>query len=374
MAVGKNLTVPSVDRFGESCGGMAATTTRMGSYVKSAWDAAATSAMTENPLLAGGAAPDTLQDALRIRPAEQYQAVEERTLRQRIWALVDDPSSSTVAQALAISIMALIVLTGVAFILETVPGEASIDPNVWNTIETICVVCFTIELAVRLLSCPDYGAYIREPMNWVDIIAIAPWYVETFVTSSGASSSSVFRIIRLVRIFRVFKISRYITWISVFSNAIRVSAHPLAMLLYIMALALVLFSTAMYYAERGTLNAVTNIWERPDGSPSPYYSIPATFWWCIITITTVGYGDVVPITGTGRFIAGLAALCGILVLAIPITIISANFNSELDRMVHLKDIDVTTLATLRDALERAYFNRQRCEVRPGSGMLLFTER
>lgn len=95
---------------------------------------------------------------------------------------------------------------------------------------------------------------------------------------------------------------------------------------------MVVFASAMYYAERGEYDAVTGLWMRTNASgevaPSPFQSIPAAMWWAIVTMTTVGYGDMFPVTGLGKLIASVAALSGLMVIAIPVTVISTNFNAQ----------------------------------------------
>jgi voltage-gated potassium channel Kch len=157
-------------------------------------------------------------------------------------------------------------------------------------------------------------------LNIIDFVSILPFYVELMAGGEAASGSSAIRVVRLVRVFRVFKISRYLTWVKIFAEALIQSWQPLAMLVFVMGIATVVFSSALYYAERDMLN--------PKTQQANVVSIPDAFWWCIITMTTVGYGDKVPMTAVGKLIAAVTSLCGILVLAVPITVISTNFNEQ----------------------------------------------
>jgi len=154
--------------------------------------------------------------------------------------------------------------------------------------------------------------------------------------SLGGGGAGVIRMLRLVRIFRVFKVARYLPWVRVFSAALAQSVQPLLMLVLIILIGVVIFASLMYYVERGEWDAATGTWLRTDDygavSASPFSSIPAAMWWAVITMTTVGYGDMFPVTTLGRLIATVAALSGVLVVAVPITIISTNFNAEAARL------------------------------------------
>jgi len=176
------------------------------------------------------------------------------------------------------------------------------------------------------------------PLNIVDLISLLPFYIELVAggTFGGSSGAGVVRILRLVRVFRVFKVARYLPWVRVFSAALGASVQPLLMLVLIILIGVVIFGSLMYYAERGEWDAAAQAWIRVDEfgatGPSPFSSIPACMWWAVITMTTVGYGDMFPVTTWGRAIAASAALCGVLVIAVPITIISTNFNAEAARL------------------------------------------
>uniref|UniRef100_A0A7S2S5R2 Ion transport domain-containing protein n=1 Tax=Mucochytrium quahogii TaxID=96639 RepID=A0A7S2S5R2_9STRA len=260
----------------------------------------------------------------------QDDEIVKLTLKQRMWAFLDDPSSSDGAQIFSLALMMVITFSVVVFCLESLPMfylDAEDDNSIWAWIETICVIIFTVEYVLRLISCPNKLKFLKSVLNTIDLAAIVPFYLEKYFTVNSA----VFRVVRLVRVFRVFKISRYLSWISIFMEAMIQSAQPLTMLLFVMMIGCVFFSSAMFFIEKGEFDEVNEVYMR-EGKESPFQSIPATFWWCLVTMTTVGYGDVYPITPAGKLVASLASLTGILVLAIPITIISTNFSVEYEKL------------------------------------------
>merc|ERR1712129_427614 len=115
-----------------------------------------------------------------------------------------------------------------------------------------------------------------------------------------------------------------------------------------MLIGMVLCSTAIYFIEKDVIN--------PQTDKYPFESIPAAFWWSIVTMTTVGYGDAVPQTAPGKLIGGITSLCGILVLALPITVISNNFNQEMEKMQRSQENSVKSIQTLRKLLTERYQN------------------
>ncbi len=244
------------------------------------------------------------------------------------------------------AVVALIFIATIGFILETVPewerhAEAA-GANPFKVTETICIVLFTVEIASKLACQPKSGpvkgeetyvhgvlTWLKKPMNQVDVVAVLPWYLELAV-SGGGSGLAVLRAIRLVRVFRVFKLGRYNTSAMIFKRALERSAQPLSLLFYFMLIANILFASAIYYAEAMSPSAnPSDIDNFGDPLPAfPFDSIPRAMYWCMVTMTTVGYGDMYPITLIGRIVAVITMLSGIVVLAMPITLIGSNFVEE----------------------------------------------
>lgn len=267
--------------------------------------------------------------------------VEQMDLKSAIWTTMEDPSSSRAAQLVAGVVMGMIILSCTAFVVQTLPQHVDSTDNAWAIIEDLCITVFTIEFSLRVATTPSKWKFITQPLNIIDLMAILPFYLELFM-GNAAGSGAVIRIIRLVRIFRIFKLSRYLPWVRVFTNALALSLQPLLMLVLVIAIGMVLFSSVIYYAERGEWIAADRQWVRynpitDEKGRSPYQSIPDSFWWCIVTMTTVGYGDVYPVTPAGRFVASVTSLSGILVVAIPVSIISTNFNSEYSKLTRQRE-------------------------------------
>ncbi|GLE02406.1 hypothetical protein PINS_up011244 [Pythium insidiosum] len=192
-----------------------------------------------------------------------------------------------------------------------------------------------------------------------------PFYLEKFLQIENAGSFGAIRVIRLTRVARVLKMSRYSSAIQIFVQAIAVSMKTLSMLLFLMAIAMIVFSSAIYFAEYtpdGCRNGgwLGNCTVDSDGSitgdfasspagasakraadpqecicvdPNPYHSIAASFWWSIVTMSTVGYGDMTPVTVIGKMIGSATILTGMLVLALPITVIGTNFQKVMKTVV-----------------------------------------
>ncbi|XP_046850243.1 potassium voltage-gated channel subfamily A member 2-like isoform X2 [Xenia sp. Carnegie-2017] len=229
---------------------------------------------------------------------ENYEKSTNR-FQCTVWELFEHPGTSNFAKVIAVFSVSIILISVALFCIETLPSfqenqtkknGSEIDSNVDNhytsatfTIEAFCISWFTLEYVVRLLSSPNKWKFVISVLNIIDFIAIIPFYIGIAVdiSNSGVSSIAMLRIVRLVRVFRIFKLSRYSRGLQILGHTLRSSIKELGLLLFFLCMGVVLFSSAIYYAE----------------SNDKFISIPHSFWWSIITMTTVGYGDYVPKTG-----------------------------------------------------------------------------
>ena len=156
------------------------------------------------------------------------------------------------------------------------------------------------------------------------LVAIIPYYVtlgavlvddeQSAGGSSHAMSLAILRVVRLVRVFRIFKLSRHSKGLQILGQTIRASMRELGLLIFFLMICVVLFSSAVYFAEAGLDEA------------SHFRSIPDAFWWAVVTMTTVGYGDMRPISAWGKLVGSMCAIAGVLTIALPVPVIVSNFN------------------------------------------------
>jgi hypothetical protein len=196
--------------------------------------------------------------------------------------------------------------------------------------------------------------YILKLSNLIDLFAILPFYLEVISGGQNGGALMVLRVLRLTRIFRVFKLGKYNDVFNLFSRVVVKSAPALSLMLFFISLGCCLFGTLIWFTEQGKWYAegtsellalgITGrgAYLRKDGTvandleESPFYSIIHSFWYVIVTVTTVGYGDLFPTTPLGKFVGSLTILNGIIVLAMPIGVVGTNFSSEYYKVVEEK--------------------------------------
>uniref|UniRef100_A0A5S6QCD5 BTB domain-containing protein n=1 Tax=Trichuris muris TaxID=70415 RepID=A0A5S6QCD5_TRIMR len=254
--------------------------------------------------------------------------------QRKVWQVMEHPDSSVCARVFAFFSVFVIAVSTLSFCLETLPelrqvinvtesGDGMQDyaeagrfeiRNPFFVVEVICICWFTVEFIVRIISCPSKLEFCRSFLNVIDFIAILPFFVNLALSNESSSSMSfaVLRVLRLVRVFRIFKLSRHSRGLQILGRTFRASIQELFLLIFFLCIGLVLFSSAIYFAESGTKD-------------SKFDSIPAAFWYVVVTMTTVGYGDLVPVAPIGKLVGSLCAIVGVLVLALPVPVIVANF-------------------------------------------------
>mmetsp|Transcript_12093 Transcript_12093/g.25410 ORF Transcript_12093/g.25410 Transcript_12093/m.25410 type:complete len:612 (-) Transcript_12093:217-2052(-) len=250
----------------------------------------------------------TLNNILKVNQVEQ--------LRPIIWTLFSEPESSSFAFGLSMTILIFIVISSTTFCLESMEQfENDSATRIFLLLEYLCISVFTLEYLIKLWAAPERPAFVKNFMNLIDLAAILPFYFELAAASSDVDTR-ILRVLRLARVFRVFKLGGRFSKMQVVVTAVIDSMDMLGMLGFLLLLSMIFFSTLMYFCESG--NAL-------EGEEDHFRSIPASFWWCIVTLMTVGYGDAVPRSDFGRMVASLTMLASVIILALPISVIGANF-------------------------------------------------
>ena len=273
------------------------------------------------------------------------------TLRARIFETLDDPTYSPLAWWYSILMLSVILLATVCYVLESEVTykdgilHGSAVGEAFDNIELYSIVFFTVEYAVRLVCCKwtDYGIvhFVFSPSNLVDVVAFLPYWIlkATVGNNSGTSGLGFVRSIRLVRVFRVVKFSKYSVGIQIFAGAIWRSFHSICILLFTVSISVVILGSVIYLVESEIADKNSSSYD-PDllsragldeeGHLFCFGTIARSFWWSVVTMTTVGYGDCYPITTIGKLIAMATMFVGVLVLALPITVVGSNFQKMVE--------------------------------------------
>ncbi|KIJ13097.1 hypothetical protein PAXINDRAFT_181411 [Paxillus involutus ATCC 200175] len=253
--------------------------------------------------------------------------------------LLERPTSSSSAFLLHVASTSLIIFSAIVTILETIPSFHSISPRVWFGLETSLVLLFTVEYSARVFAWSSSWITLAKWMfsfyGVVDVLAILPYYIEIMLQqdTSVLFRFSILRMFRLLRVFRPFKYnSTILLTIEVMYLAIRRSHHALLALSFFIAMLLTVFSTLLYFAERGTWDDSLETFINSDGDPSEFPSIPAAAWFVLVTITTVGYGEITPRSVLGRLITVPLLAFGLLLIALPSFVLGREFSIVWEQM------------------------------------------
>jgi voltage-gated potassium channel len=249
-------------------------------------------------------------------------------MRRRIYEILTNPRSDDLtSRIVSFGLLLLIAANVAASVLETDAELATRAPRQFFWFEVASVAVFTLEYIARLWSCTtdtrfsvSWKARFRfalGPMSLVDLVAIAPFYLELFLL--GTLDLRFLRALRLLRLFRLFRFGRLASALAMLARVVQAKRAELGVTLTVVAVAVLMAAGAIYTVERGEPNTM-------------FTSIPRAMWWSVVTITTVGYGDMTPTTPIGQVIGGIVAFIGICALALPVGILSTGFFEELNRV------------------------------------------
>ncbi|RWS12591.1 potassium voltage-gated channel protein Shaker-like isoform X2, partial [Dinothrombium tinctorium] len=291
---------------------------------------------------------------------EVEKPLPKNAIKRKLWLLFEHPESSMSARYVAIVSVLVIIVSIVIFCLETLPrfkhykiflfdnatriveDEVPSVSEPFFIIETACIFWFTLEILIRFLACPSKIDFLKDIMNLIDFMSIVPYFITLGTMfaedkeaekhkirnekQTQAMSLAILRVIRLVRVFRIFKLSRHSKGLQILGMTLKSSLRELGLLIFFLLIGIILFSSAVYYAESGS-------------EKSYFKSIPDAFWWALVTMTTVGYGDMVPLSFWGKIVGSLCAIAGVLTLALPVPVIVSNFTYFYNREMVQGDLD-----------------------------------
>ncbi|XP_020511739.1 potassium voltage-gated channel subfamily V member 2-like [Labrus bergylta] len=272
-------------------------------------------------------------------------------VRKSLWNLVENPYSSIVAKAFTVVSNLLVLFSIFAMTLNTVEELHMYKINgktYMEWVEILTIIFFTFEYVIRLFTNPNIAIFLKSGLNFVDMVAVMPYFFqivfEVFSDQENVSAqedlktmarvsklSQVLKVIKLMRIFRILKLARHSTGMRAFGFTLRQCYQQASCILLFIAMGIFTFSALLHSAERET-------------EGTPISSIPHAWWWAAVSISTVGYGDVVPVTILGRFVAFGCISFGIILNGMPISFL---FNKFSDYYSKLKAQEYNTILVQR---------------------------
>ncbi|XP_054724733.1 potassium voltage-gated channel protein Shaw-like [Uloborus diversus] len=262
-------------------------------------------------------------------------------VKPKIWSLFDEPYSSLGAKIIGVMSVFFICVSILSFCLKTHPNmrvpvirnvtvkDTTTDTWAWTLdkaqtnphdafffIECACNAWFTFEISIRFVACPRKLEFAKGAVNIIDFTATLSFYIDLAMQrfASHLENADILEFFSIIRIMRLFKLTRHSAGLKILIQTFKASAGELILLVFFLILGIVIFASLIYYAERIQAN--------PNND---FTSIPLGLWWALVTMTTVGYGDMVPKTYAGMFVGALCALAGVLTIALPVPVIVSNF-------------------------------------------------
>uniref|UniRef100_A0A8C8SKJ5 Potassium voltage-gated channel subfamily D member 3 n=1 Tax=Pelusios castaneus TaxID=367368 RepID=A0A8C8SKJ5_9SAUR len=292
---------------------------------------------------------------------KQEGSMPSLSLRETMWRAFENPHTSTLALVFYYVTGFFIAVSVITNVVETVPcgtvpGNKELPCGeryavAFFCLDTACVMIFTVEYLLRLFAAPSRYRFMRSVMSIIDVVAIMPYYIGLVMTNNE-DVSGAFVTLRVFRVFRIFKFSRHSQGLRILGYTLKSCASELGFLLFSLTMAIIIFATVMFYAEKGS-------------SASKFTSIPASFWYTIVTMTTLGYGDMVPKTIAGKIFGSICSLSGVLVIALPVPVIVSNFsriyhqNQRADKRRAQKKARLARIRVAKTGNSSAYLHSKR---------------
>lgn len=228
---------------------------------------------------------ETQERLIDDKDSENVEAAEEMTFREAMWKSFEDPQSSTVALVFYYVTGFFIAISVLTNVTETIPcgviKGTNFNPQCGDryekaffVVDTACVMIFTVEYCLRLYAAPSRLHFVRSIMSIIDVVAILPYYIGLVIPEND-DVSGAFVTLRVFRVFRIFKFSRHSQGLRILGYTLQSCASELGFLLFSISMAIIIFSTIMFYAEKNQ-------------EGTKFVSIPAAFWYTIVTMTTLG--------------------------------------------------------------------------------------
>jgi len=253
----------------------------------------------------------------------------KKCLKCRVYHLLDVDNRSIASKIVQGVIIAMILFSAFSLVLQSVSEYKLLYYSYFRVFDTISVTFFSIEYILRLwtITCdPRYAKPISGRIRYgftfmqvIDLLAILPYFLSFVVFDLR-----VLRLLRVFRLLRIFRIMSYVRALTLIVGVLKKKAGELIITVIFLIFLLLIASSAMYYAENNA---------QPDSFPN----IIASMWWAVITLTTVGYGDVYPITVIGKIIGGIIAIIGIGFFAFPTGILTSGFNEVIQEYKQRKE-------------------------------------
>ncbi|XP_068682520.1 potassium voltage-gated channel subfamily A member 1-like [Montipora capricornis] len=258
---------------------------------------------------------ETLNEFKRDEGAVEDDDDEEVTLPTnfflaKIWLWFEYPALSKISRFVAIISVTFISLSIVVLCAETVRQDKEENGKVYDLLETVCISWFTLEYGLRIFSCPDKLKFVLDVLNLIDFASLIPYYCHLILDDEKTFDK--IEAIRVLRVSRLFKLFRHLDELKVLTKTVRATWRELIMIMFFILITTAIFSGWTFYVEH-------------EDQKDEFSSIPASAWFVIISLTNVGYGDMVPSTTLGKLLGAICTLAGVLVIALPSPVIVTKF-------------------------------------------------